>query len=730
MLTSLSHHELLVFWTQLLALFATARILGSLARRSGLPSVVGELSAGLLLGPSVLGVVFPSLFDWFLPSGENSQTQSAMLLAVAWFGAAFLLVTAGFETDLALISRLGRVAAVVTLGSVVVPLAGGLVAGLAMPRIFYGSVDGQPPDRSVFALFIAASVAVSALAVIAKILSDLDLMRRDVGQITIAAGMANDLIGWVILGVIAGLAASGHVSPGDVVFTVGGLVLFLFAALTVGQRVIDGSLRSVRREGRNPRGALAVIVATMLGFGVVTQALGVEAVLGTFVAGIVLGRSRYRQIEAEEAVEDLTSVLFAPLFFATAGLRIDLSLLRGSALSWALILLAVALGLKFVGAFAGARIGGLTTQEGLVLGSGLNARGALEIIIATVGLSLGVFNQTSFTIIVMIPLVTSLLASLGLRLFTRGLEGSVAERERLSREAALQRNILVRNSRILLPSASETNSIVAAQIVHFAWPEDLAATVISVPGIGSGPNLEVMGNVLHGREVEVQDLGLIDVAEAAAEIIAQSRLGYGVIAMGAAAEPGGASVVSRLGDEILSGSDLPVVIVRKAMNHPGRLPGAFAKALVPVAGTRASQAALELAANLSSRLGTHLLLSHVVYRPRGGTGPGSLFDRFRANTFPDEREVADGLLAEAQGYALENRASSETEIRFADSPGVEIVRRANDIEADLVVVGAQMRRVPDSRPSLGPNAEHVLEHCPQTVVVVVLPDQRSYQGLL
>ena len=488
--------------------------------------------------------------------------------------------------------------------------------------------------------------------------------------------------------------------------------------------MVDASLRSVRREGRNLRGALTVILGAMFVFGVITQALGVEAVLGSFVAGIVLARSRYRQIEAEHVIEDLTSVLFAPLFFATAGLRIDLSLLHGRALIWALALLGLAICLKFAGAFIGARLGGLTTQEGLVLGSGLNARGALEIVIATVGLSLGVFNQTTFTIIVMIPLVSSLLASIGLRVFSRGLEGSVAERERLAREATLDSNIVVRNSRILLPSASEINSIVAAQIVHFAWPEGLAATVVTVEADGNGPNLEVLGNVLHGRKLDVLDLGDISNQAAAEAIIAESRLGYGVIALGAEPEPGGGSLASLLGDEILHHSDLPVVIVRKAMNHPGRLPGVFARALVPMAGNQASQAALELATNLSSQLGTHLLLSHVVYRPRVGTGPGSLFERFRSSAFPDEREVADGLLAAGRAYAVENRAAVDTEIRFAGSPAVEIVRRAGDIDADLVVIGAQLRRTPGSRPSLGPNAEHLLAHCPQTVVVVILPDAR------
>ena len=466
MLTSLDHHELLVFWAQLLVLYAAARLLGQLARSMSMPSVVGELGAGLLLGPSVFGVIWPSGFEWFLP---DSEVQSALLLAIAWFGAAFLLVVAGFETDLDLIRRLGRAAALVTGGSLLVPLIGGLVVGASMPTSLYG----ESATRLVFTLFIATSIAVSALAVVAKILGDLGLMRRDVGQITIAVGMANDLIGWVILGVIAALAASGVVSLFEVTTTAVGLAGFLVVALTAGQWVIDRSLRLARRDGQNLRGALTVMVAAMLGFGVITQWLGVEAVLGTFVAGIVLARSPYQQIEGEHVIEDLTTVLFAPLFFATAGLRLDLSLLQGDALVWAIVLLLAAVGLKFVGSFLGARLARLTVREGLVLGAGLNARGALEIIIATVGLSLGVLNSTSFTIVVMIPLVTTLVASIGLRLASKDLEGSVAERERLAMEEALDRNVLVRDHRILLPSIVEANSVVAAEIVHFAWPESL-----------------------------------------------------------------------------------------------------------------------------------------------------------------------------------------------------------------------------------------------------------------
>ena len=180
-----------------------------------------------MLGPSVFGQVWPSGFDWFLP---HSEISSGALFAVAWLGVALLLVTAGFETDLALIRRLGRAAALVTGFSLVVPLAGGLVTGLLLPKEFVGG----GADRTVFALFVAAALSVSALAVIARILSELGLMRRDFGQITVAAGMANDVVGWVMLAVFAGFATVGEVSVTGTLRTVIGLAAFLALAMDAG----------------------------------------------------------------------------------------------------------------------------------------------------------------------------------------------------------------------------------------------------------------------------------------------------------------------------------------------------------------------------------------------------------------------------------------------------------------------------------------------------------------
>ena len=180
----------------------------------------------------MFGTVWPDGFNWFLNEGHE-EVQSAALLGVAWVGVALLLVVTGFETDLDLIRKLGRPAALVTTGSLILPLIGGLAVGYALPDIFLA--DGA--ERVNFALFVALALSVSSLAVVAKILSELGLMRRDFGQITVAAGMANDVVGWLMLGVFTGLATSGEIGVVQILKTVVPILIFVAVAMTLGQRL-------------------------------------------------------------------------------------------------------------------------------------------------------------------------------------------------------------------------------------------------------------------------------------------------------------------------------------------------------------------------------------------------------------------------------------------------------------------------------------------------------------
>jgi len=711
-LIPLDEHQLLVFWTQLLLLVAFARLFGEIMRRVNLPSVIGQLAAGVVLGPSIFGRVWPDGFHWFLPDDE---IQSGALYAVSWLGVALLLITAGFETDLGLIRRLGRAAALVAGFSLFVPLVGGLIVGELLPEEFVGAES----ERLVFALFVAAALSVSALAVIAKILSELGLMRRDFGQITVAAGMANDVVGWVMLAIFAGFATSGAVSLGGITKTVGGLVVFVILAMTVGQRVVDRALRYVRRNGPNIPGAMTVVIATMLIYGVATQALGIEAVLGAFVAGVVLHRSRFQQQEVLHHVESITDSFLAPVFFATAGLRVDLTLLgEGDALQWAFVVVLVAIVAKFAGAFIGARLAGQSRRAASALGAGLNARGALEIVIASVGLSLGVFTETAYTVIVIVPLVTSIFAAVSLRIVVRDWRGSDEEQERLDREEALSRNLVVKSSRILLPSQGHPASIAAAQIVQFAWPKEAPATILTVGG-GEQVDVDVLRAVLDEREVDharAQGPGV------AAAIVTESKLGYGVVVVGVAARHEGV-LYSPMVDEMLLDAVTPVVIVRRARGLERPLPAAFSRVIVPVTGTRSSRSAQEVAFAISTQLGTEVVLSHVVDRVNE-------LPRIFARRNPVDDPVhtaAVSMMARAVERANQAGIDPRELIRDGRSAGEALVQVARSEEADLVVLGAQLRNV-DGRPFLGRTVETVLERCDATVVVVAQPRQRAEDG--
>jgi len=692
-LVSPSEHDLLVLWVQLPLLLVVARSLGQLMQRIGQPSVVGELAAGLVLGPSVFGRLWPDGFDWVFP---GDPVQSAMLLTVAWIGVVLLLVGTGYETDLGLLREQGKAAGLVATGSLVVPMAAGFGVGVLLPSEFAGE-NGQ---GIVFALFVAAALSISSLPVIAKILTELGMLRRGFGQVTLAAGMANDVVGWVLLGVVAGIATSGEASIGDVAVAVLGMAALFAFALTIGRRVLDGALRGATRRRLPVAGRFSLVVVFALALGAVTQWLGVEVVLGAFVAGIVLRRTTVPQDDVVAVVETATAGFFAPIFFATAGLRVDLGVLAdGDVALWTVVVVVVAALSKLVGAGAGALSAGMVRQEALALGAGLNARGALEIVIATVGLTLGVLNDASYTVIVIMAMATSMMAPPMLRAVVASWKGTPSEQERLRREEAFTKNVVLRPTRVLLPARGGTGSIVAAQLVHHAWPEEAPVTVLAI-GNGGRPDVSVVCDVLHDRELSTT---YVESDDPLTTIAAEAALGYGTIVVGAGDAGSG---LSPLVSGLLRSSSVPVVVVRSS-EEDGRLPGAFARAVVPVSGTEASRAAQEVAFGLGERLGTEIVLAHVVRDH-------------------DERPaaVARRLLDRAVELAGAVGARTQERVAVSDRTVDEILATVREVDADIVVIGANLRTFDDDddhAPYLGANVERLLEECDATVAVVAIP---------
>ena len=712
-------HELLVFWVGLVVVVALARGLGALARKIGQPAVIGELAAGIVLGPSVLGRLFPDVFDWLFPPDD---VQTAMLFTVAWLGVVFLLVVTGYETDLALIRRLGRAAGIVSTGSLVVPMIFGLGVGFLMPEVFLGTSD----DRTVFALFLAAALSISSLPVIAKILSEMGFMRRDFGQLTLAAGMANDVVGWVLLGIVAGLAQAGEIEIGSILTTIAGLAIFFGLAFTIGQRGLDAALRYLRVNRAPAHASTGLVILFALTAGAITQWLGVEAVLGAFVAGVLFGRSRLRDHRTIEPIETVTTTFLAPVFFATAGLRVDLGLLGDAeVLLWAGIVLAAASLAKFFGSVIAARIAGLPNREGAALGIGLNARGALEIVIATVGLSLGVLNQASYTVIVLMALATSMAAPPLLRRVLANWAGTDEEQERLLKEETLASNLIVRNEPVLLPTRGGMNSIMAAQIVELAWPEEVGVTLATVDASGDAPNVRVLEDVLHLRTVERKLLTEEDAVDA---LVEELRLGYGTAIIGTSA-PADDRVLSPFVEELALRTPVPLMVVRRGLDIQSRLPPAYGRVLIPVTGTASSIAAQEVGFAISASIGTEAILTHVVHHddepgdggpPRRVWGATEVLSRATDST----RTAGQSLLDDAAIRATNLGARAIVALTEAESTAAGILELADLRDADLVIVGATRRDV-DGGLFLGHTVERLLRRCRATVVVVVSPAERT-----
>lgn len=726
-LPALTNHSLVVLWTELAALLIAARALGGLARRLGQPSVVGELLAGLLLGPSVFGRIWPAGFHWFLPPGHH---QGDLLLTVSSLALVLVLVVIGADTDVPLIRSLGRAAVLVSALSLAVPFAVGLASGELLPA----ALLGHHHDRGVFALLIAGAVCVSSLPVIAKVISGLGAVRRNFGQLALAAGTANDTFGFLVVAVATGLvgaSGAGGGEGGGLALALVGLAVLTVLGFTVGQRAVDALLRRVRRHGPDVTGSLGVCFAVALVAAAATQAIGVEGALGGFLAGVALGRSRFQQGEGLRHLERFSTSLLAPLYFGTAGLRVDLGqLASGPVLASFVVLTVLAAASKFAGSALGARVSGLGWRESAALGVGLNGRGALQVIIATAGLSTGLFSQAAYTVVILLSIVTSVAAPPVLRRIVAGWRGSAEEQQRLEREEQLERNVVVRGQRLLLPSRGSPNSLVAAEVLHCAWPEESPVTILSIGerDDGRAPDTALTAQLFDPRPVERRHVSSDHVLDT---ILAEARLGYGVIGLGAAEDPGSGRLLSSVVDDLLARSPIPLLVVRRAHGLDRPMPPAFARALVPVVGTPPSRAGEEVAGNISRHLGTALSLLHVVTRPpaaaagvvvRASAGPAAgQGGGGAAGTGRSGTEAGEGVLREALALARQLGVEAGSEVRLGMAPGPEIVAAAEEAGADLVVLGTTVRLIGEQA-FLGHTVEHVLANCPATVVVVVLPD--------
>jgi len=423
----ISADALLVLLVQLAVLLMLALLLGRLAARFGLPAVAGELCVGVLLGPTVLGHAAPAVSGWLVPADPG---QFHLLDSIGLLGVLLLVGMTGVEMDLASVRRRGTTALRIGAAGLAVPFALGVGAGFLVPPRFLPA--GTSP--LVFALFLGVAMGVSAIPVIAKTLVDLNLFHRNVGQLTLAAATVDDVFGWLMLSIVASIAGAGVRASGIALSL---LHLVVFAGLAMAARpLVRVVLRRVDRIAE-PGPAIAAAAVLVLGASAGSHALGLEPVFGALVAGLLISASGTVDLAKLAPLRAVVLAVLAPLFFATAGLRLDLTALAHPAVAlMGLAALAIAIAGKFSGAFLGARLSGLNRWESLAIGAGLNSRGVVQIVVATVGLRLGVLSTAAYTIIILVAIITSMMAAPILRAAMRRLEQTEEEElRRREREA-------------------------------------------------------------------------------------------------------------------------------------------------------------------------------------------------------------------------------------------------------------------------------------------------------
>ena len=717
----LGEHELLLLLVQFGLLLLVARAMGQLAVRVGLPSVVGELLAGFVLGPTLLGTIAPGVFEAIFPQ-EPGQVH--LLEVISWIGVLMLLVLTGLETDVGLIARKGKGAAAISLGGIAVPFATGITLGFMLPKEF----NAKPDQQLVFALFIGTAMSISAIPVIAKVLMEMNVIRRDIGQVTLAAGMIDDTVGWILLSVVAGMARSGSVKIGSAVTAVVSVVGVLAFSFLLGKRLVTRVIRAVDNRVGGDMVKITALMVMVLAFASLTQALHLEAVLGAFIVGVLVGQVKRFDAAPRHAFEQVALGVFAPVFFAASGLRVDLSeLFEVKVLAVGLIVLAVAIGGKFIGAYVGARATKLGHWEGLALGAGMNARGAMEIIVATIGLSLGILTPKMYTIILLTAIVTSLMAPPLLRWTLGRVHMTDEEKERLEAEERRKKSFVSNLKRVLIPTTGEPGVQAAAQIVGLlVRDEDVEVTSLflqpSDDGDESSPKEAAEGPI---TEIESQ-LDLPDAhnqrrvvraanGDAGSVVLGEAEKGYDLLVIPASGrrDPGERTLFNEPVDAVIQEAPCPVLVVSTGGDAGSASePLDLRHILLPVFGTAADRSGAEVAFAIARNRDIVVDVLHVVsepnHRSRSGGGEG----------LESARELGEDLVGRIADMGHSVGATVHTEVIVADHVEEAVIARAEG-RADLIVVESNRSPV-SQRAFFGHHVDYVLRNAPFPVVVVGL----------
>jgi Kef-type K+ transport system membrane component KefB len=392
----------------LAAVIALGAVLSRILRYFGQPPVIGEVLAGILLGPSLLGAFSPETMYMLIPSAAKDPHGQvpAAIKAISQLGVILYMFLVGLELNGSRIAARMHSTVAVSHASIVLPFTLGAALALALYPLF--SHAGVP--FTSFALFMGISMAITAFPVLARILSDRNLDKTEIGTIALGCAAADDVSAWCLLALVVGVTQADMAST---VWVIGGAVLFVaFVFVVVQPLALRATQKWDREPGALPPSVLAGTFVAVLLSSLTTEAIGIHALFGAFLLGSVIPHDSKLAQEFTDKLKGVVTVLLLPAFFAYTGMRMQIGLISGAE-NWlwcGVIVLVATLG-KFGGTLVAAKLTGLSWRDSAVLGTLMNTRGLMELIVLNIGLDLGVIGPQLFAMMVIMALVTTALTA-------------------------------------------------------------------------------------------------------------------------------------------------------------------------------------------------------------------------------------------------------------------------------------------------------------------------------
>jgi Kef-type K+ transport system membrane component KefB/nucleotide-binding universal stress UspA family protein len=689
-------HSAAIFLAELILLLLVGRMLGEVLGRFGQPAIFGQLLAGVLLGPSVFGALFPDLWHLIFP---GTATIKSMIDAISQIGILLLLLLTGMEANLSLVNRRRRAVISTSVLGIAVPFVCGVALTYALPA----ALLPHEGARLVTGLFLGTALSISSIKIVAIVLMELGAIRRDLGQLILATAILDDTIAWAIIAVIAGIASHGTVSLTAVGMSLADTAIFIALSLTIGRRVVAWVIRWSNDNMTIEVPVVTAILLVMLVMALTTDLIGVHTALGAFMAGVLIGQSPILTEHIEGELRGFVLAFFSPVFFAVAGLGVDLrTLLEPTTLLITFAIILVATIGKFLGALIGGEIGGLTRMESLALATGLNARGSTEVIIASIGLSTGALNNQLYTMIVAMAVITTMAMPPSLRWVLARVPMREEEQKRLDKEDAQEQEKVPNMERALAYVDGSPNGRGAATLVGlFAGRQQILTTIMETAKAqteakdGSSAKhyvMEIVEGVLKRTAKQGQrdtaappknsfeELVLSKAAEADDDLEKEAAKSYSIVFIGIG-QPISESA-HRFEDRLqrlIETFDGPVVILLNGAKLPEKAISGL-NVLVASGGTSEGRLALEIALALAAASGGTLTALHVL-DPRDA-------DMLRSRS----RRLGPSVLVDAKRLGKRSDLSVKALTAINARPEMEIVRLARTGSYDLLVLGTSLRQ--------------------------------------